>query len=63
MTEILRDELNNVPSVLPVAAATGITVDSLYRFRRGVQSLRLDLADRVAEYFDVHVVASKKRKG
>jgi plasmid maintenance system antidote protein VapI len=39
--------------------ATGVTRASIMRFVRGDHSLRLDLADRLAEYFDLEL----RRKG
>jgi plasmid maintenance system antidote protein VapI len=40
---------------------TGVTRASIMRFVRGSQSLRLDKADRLADYFGVELRA--KRKG
>jgi plasmid maintenance system antidote protein VapI len=40
---------------------TGVTRASIMRFVRGKQSLRLDMADRLAAYFDLELRA--KRKG
>jgi len=39
--------------------ATGVTRASMMRFVRGDQSLRLDMADRLAAYFDLEL----RRKG
>ena len=35
--------------------ATGVTRASIMRFVRGSQSLRLDMADRLAEYFGLEL--------
>ncbi len=35
--------------------ATGVTRASIMRFVRGDQSLRLDMADRLAAYFDLEL--------
>lgn len=35
--------------------ATGVTRASMMRFVRGDQSLRLDVADRLAAYFDLEL--------
>jgi plasmid maintenance system antidote protein VapI len=35
--------------------ATGVTRASIMRFVRGDQSLRLDMADRLAEYFGLEL--------
>ena len=51
MTELLRKALNDAPSMYVVARDTGIIRASLIRFARGEQSLRLDKADTLAEYF------------
>ncbi len=59
MTQALRDAINN--SELSFAALereTGVTRQSLMKFARGERSLRLDMADRLAEYFGLEV---KKR--
>jgi plasmid maintenance system antidote protein VapI len=40
---------------------TGVTRASIMRFVRGTQSLRLDMADRLAAYFGLELRA--KRKG
>lgn len=44
--------------------ATGITRQSLMRFASGQQSLRLDMADRLVDYFDVELrLKGRVRKG
>jgi transcriptional regulator with XRE-family HTH domain len=55
MTELLRQAMNEpgAPSLTSIAEATGTQRGSLVRFRRGDTSLRLDLADRLADYFGV----------
>lgn len=53
LTELLRAELAKVPSIRAVARATGLTHVSLVRFLRGMQSLRLDMADRLAQHFRI----------
>jgi plasmid maintenance system antidote protein VapI len=40
---------------------TGVTRASIMRFVRGTQSLRLDMADRLAAYFGLELL--RKRKG
>src|SRR5262245_5236379 len=47
----LRQALGEAPSLYAVAKATGVQKTSLIRFLRGEQSLRLDMADRLAAYF------------
>ena len=56
MTEQLRAALAEAESLRAVERATGLKRQSLAKFMRGEQSLRLDLADRLAEYFEFHVV-------
>ena len=41
---------------------TGLKRPSIVRFRRGDQSLRLDLADKLAEFFGLELVPIKSRK-
>lgn len=41
---------------------TGILRQSLMKFAKGETSLRLDIADRLAEYFGIEIVRSKTRK-
>ncbi len=64
MTELLRHALANVESIRAVAKATGLRHSSLLRFVNGKQSLRLDLADRLAEHFGIESrQTSRRRKG
>jgi plasmid maintenance system antidote protein VapI len=46
---------------LALERETGVTRASIMRFVRGSQSLRLDMADRLAGYFSL--VLRRKRKG
>lgn len=50
---MLRQALRDANSVRAVARATGLTHPALIRFMRGDQSLRLDLAERLADYFGI----------
>lgn len=60
MTDALRRAIQNSgKSLYAVSRATGVQEDSLSRFVRGRQSLRLDKADALAEYFGIEV----RRKG
>jgi transcriptional regulator with XRE-family HTH domain len=47
-------------SLNAIEKATGVRRASLLRFMRGESSLRLDIADKLAEYFGLEVM---KRKG
>ena len=54
MTELLREALHEADSIRGVAKATGLQHASLIRFLDGRQSIRLDMADRLAKYFNLH---------
>jgi len=59
MTELLKQELSEADSLRAVERATGVKNPSLVRFLQGKQSLRLDLADKLAAYFGIE----SQRKG
>lgn len=61
MTQLLREALANVKSLRAVERATGVTNPSLVRFIRGDQSLRLDMADRLAAYFSIECRQAKAK--
>lgn len=61
MTDLLREALAEAESLNSVAVATGVQKASLIRFLRGEQSLRLDMADRLAAHFGL--VTLRERKG
>jgi plasmid maintenance system antidote protein VapI len=56
ITDLLRKTIaeSGVP-LLVLEKATGVKRASIMRFVRGDQSLRLDLADRLAEYFGLQL--------
>ena len=56
MTELLRQALIEANNKYAVAKATGVQKASLIRFLRGDQSLRLDMADRLAAYFGIECI-------
>lgn len=62
MSELLREALNGDEPIRKIAKATGLDHASLLRFRSGEQSLRLDLADKLAAYFDIEC-RRKPRRG
>lgn len=69
MTESLRaalnDAVNGGSSFREVERETGIVRQSLMPFARGEQSLRLDIADKLATYFQLELrpaAKSSKRK-
>ena len=59
MSELLRQSIKDADTYLGIETATGIKRSSLRKFVRGEQSLRLDLADHLAEYFGIE----SRRKG
>lgn len=63
MTEVLRRAIreSGLP-LLRIAEDTGAQRASLIRFARGDQSLRLDVADKLAAYFGLSLTPTKKRK-
>lgn len=60
MTGLLRQALTEARSLYAVSKATGVQKTSLIRFLRGEQSLRLDMADRLAEYFAITVTRTSR---
>lgn len=62
MTELLRQAILEAPSFLGVETATGVKRQSLMKFVRGEQSLRLDMADRLAAHFGI-TSRRERRKG
>jgi len=63
MTESLRQRI--VDSELPLLTleqATGVKRQSIMRFLRGERSLRLDIADKLASYFQLELKSSSRRK-
>ena len=54
MTDALKQAVRESgESLYAICKATGLNEDSLSRFVRGRQSLRLDLADRLAAHFGI----------
>ena len=53
MTELLRAALRGAESLRQVERDTGLKRQALAKFVRGEQSLRLDLADKLAAYFGI----------
>jgi len=53
MTELLRDALAEAPSLRGVERASGVKHQSMMKFLRREQSLRLDMADRLAAHFGI----------
>jgi plasmid maintenance system antidote protein VapI len=61
MTDLLRKALAEVESLRVVERATGVPNPSLSRFVRGEQSLRLDLADKLAAYFGIECRRTRRK--
>lgn len=62
LTELLREALLESESLRAVERDTGLKRQSLGKFMQGEQSLRLDMADRLAEHFGI-VCVRKSGKG
>ena len=67
MTDALRDALNRAiesgETFRSIERETGIVRQSLMPFARGEQTLRLDKADLLAEYFGLELKPATKQKG
>lgn len=63
MSELLREALAQADSLLGIERETGIHRASLRRFRDGENSLRLDLADRLAAHFGIESRLVRRRRG
>ena len=53
MTQLLRGTIEASPSFRAIETATGLKRQSLMKFARGIQSLRLDMADIPAECYGI----------
>lgn len=68
ITDVLRQAiLDSGLPLLRIAQDTGVERASISRFVRGMNSLRLDMADKLAAYFGLGLIptetkAAKKRK-
>ncbi|MBI3735294.1 hypothetical protein HY256_02135 [Candidatus Sumerlaeota bacterium] len=60
LTELLRQAISENPSLRAIERETGVKRQSMMKFIAGEQSLRLDIADRLAEHFGIE---SKRCKG
>jgi len=60
ITETLRQAIcDSELSFKALERETGVVRQSLMKFARGERSLRLDMADRLAKYFDLEVTQRK----
>jgi transcriptional regulator with XRE-family HTH domain len=64
LTDPLRRAIldSGIP-LLRLAKETGVARGSLIRFSRGEGSIRLDIADRLAAYFELELHPTRKAKG
>jgi len=63
MTTCLRDAINDSPlSFKRLERETGVLRQTLMRFARCEGSIRLDMADKLADYFGLELTARKGRK-
>lgn len=62
MTELLRRAIADADSLLGIERDTGVKRAALRRFRDGEQSLRLDMADKLAAYFGLELKAAGRRR-
>lgn len=62
ISDLLRRTIakSDVP-LLALQRETGVTRDSIRRFVNGQQSLRLDMADALADYFDLELTRRKAK--
>ena len=63
MTDLLRAALAKAESLSAIERETGVKRQSMMKFLRREQSLRLDMADRLAAYFGIESRQAKGRKG
>lgn len=62
MSDTLRRTIRDSGlTIYRVAKDTGVSQASLLRFMRGERSLRLDIADGLAEFFGLRLTGSGKR--
>ena len=67
MTDVLRDRLNREidggKSFRAIEQASGVLRQSLMPFARSEASLRLDMADMLADYYGLELKPRSKRRG
>ncbi len=62
MSEALREAIaDSELSFKTLERETGVLRQSLMKFARGETSLRLDIADTLAEYFEIKIINRKER--
>jgi hypothetical protein len=63
MTYLLRQAISESESFRAIETATGVKRQSLMKFVRGEQSLRLDMADALAAHFGIECRPTRRQKG
>lgn len=61
MTDLLLQALSEAESLRAVERATGVKNPSMVRFRQGKQSLRLDIAEKLAAYFGIECRRTRRK--
>jgi len=62
ITQALRDAINDSDfSFAALERETGVVRQSLMKFARGERSLRLDMADRLADFFGLEITSKKEK--
>ena len=62
LTQLLQESLADAESLRAVARETGLDVAQLSRFKSGQRTLRLDIAERLAEYFGIESRRINRRR-
>lgn len=61
LTKILRKQLQKSPcSFLQIEKKTGVKRQTLMKFIKGQQSLRLDMADRLVQFFKLSILENNE---
>jgi uncharacterized membrane protein YheB (UPF0754 family) len=64
ITEAIKEAVRESgESLYAICKATGLNEDALSRFMRGQTSMRLDLADKLAEYLGIECRRTRRQKG
>jgi plasmid maintenance system antidote protein VapI len=61
MTELLRQAIIEYGSFRAIETETGVIRQCLMKFARGEQSLRLDMADRLAAFFGIESRRTRRK--
>jgi plasmid maintenance system antidote protein VapI len=62
LMKAILDALDRGDNFLALQQATGVLRQSLMKFVRGEQSLRLDMADRLADHFGLELRAKRRKR-